>query len=269
MLFKKKPRADPTLRAWATIMFIVMVATNILANVIPINDITTAQVSDSYPNLFAPSGFTFAIWGLIYIGLVAYTLYQSGYFQKKKPGLDEGDINKISRYFLISSVLNTLWIFSWHYKIIWLSTLLIIGILLCLIRIAGVFRLKQLNQREYWLVRLPFSIYFGWISIAVIANITTWLVSVNWDGWGRTEEFWTITILTIGAIIGLIRTRYDQDIAYGLVFVWAYIGILAKHLSESGWDGQYPGVIGAAASLLAVLTLEIVIITRRALRHTL
>lgn len=248
---------------WAAGAFVVMVLVNILANLLPINSVTTGEVSDSYPNLFAPAGYTFAIWGVIYIALGFYSLYQLGFLRGKKAGLDDGDINTISKYFLISSLLNIAWIIAWHYKAIWLTVLLIIGIHVCLIRITQISRPKILNLREEWLVRNVFGLYFGWITIAIIANIATFLVSINWDGWGRSEEFWTIVALIVGAVVGLIRMRYDRNFVYGLVLVWAYSGILSKHLSESGWDGQYMGIIGAAASLLVLLTLEVLIIAKR------
>jgi hypothetical protein len=263
MLLKKKPRPNRLLRLWAAGAFVVMVVINILANILPINSVTTVEVSDSYPNLFAPAGFTFAIWGVIYVALGLYSLYQLGFLKQKKTGLDDGEVNTISKYFLISSILNSVWIVAWHYKVIWLTVLLIVGILACLIRIAQITRKQTLSKREEWLVRAPFGVYFGWITVATITNITTWLVSINWDGWGRTDEFWTVTILTVGAIIGLIRMRYDQDALYGLVFIWVYSGILAKHVSESGWDGQYLGIIGVASALIAVLTLEVLIIGKK------
>lgn len=263
MFLKKKPRPNRSLRLWAAGAFVVMVLVNILANVLPINSVTTGEVSDSYPNLFAPAGYTFAIWGVIYIALGFYSLYQLGFLRGKKAGLDDGDINTISKYFLISSLLNTVWIIAWHYKAIWLTVLLIIGIYACLMRIAQISRPKILNLREEWLVRNVFGLYFGWITVAVIANVTTFLVSINWDGWGRSEEFWTVAALIAGAIIGLTRMRYDRSFVYGLVFIWAYSGILSKHLSESGWDGEYPGVISALSALLAILAIETLIIASR------
>jgi hypothetical protein len=56
---------------------VVTIAINLLADIIPINNISTAAVSDSFQIFFVPAGYVFAIWGLIYIGLIAYGLYQA------------------------------------------------------------------------------------------------------------------------------------------------------------------------------------------------
>lgn len=110
-----------------------------------------------------------------------------------------------------------------------------------LISIATKLSALKLSTKEKFFVRLPFSIYFGWITVATIANITTFFVSIGWNGFGLSDVFWTILILIIGAIIGLWRAFLDKDIAYLLVFLWAYLGILNKHLNE--FAGQYEGVI--------------------------
>lgn len=92
-------------------------------------------------------------------------------------------------------------------------------------------------------MRLPFSVYFGWITVATIANITVFLVSINWSGWGISDQIWTIVILLVGVIIGILRGLKDKNIPYITVLIWAYAGILLKHISELGFSGQYPNII--------------------------
>jgi hypothetical protein len=159
---------------------------------------------------------------------------------------------RINVLFIINALLNASWIFAWHYDFIWLSLLIMFGLLLTLIGIADILRKTVLSKKESWLVRLPFSIYFGWITVATIANVTVFLVSINWNGFGLAESLWTIAILLVGALIGSWRMIYDRSIPYGLVLVWAYGAILFKHISESGFAGQYPGVIATAGLCLLV-----------------
>jgi hypothetical protein len=229
------------IKVFVAITYLAMIIINWLANALPINNITPGQVSDSYPNLFAPAGLTFSIWGLIYLLLGAYVLYQFGLFQKGKP--KEKLLERIGVYFIIISIANMLWIFSWHYKIISLSLLLIITMLFFLIKIASLLNKQKFLLKEQVFIRLPFTIYFGWITVATIANATVFLVSINWDGFGLAEHLWTIIILIVGAIIGILRMLKDKTIVYGLVFIWAYTGIWLKHASPAGFDGQYPGII--------------------------
>lgn len=223
----------------AGLAYVAMIIVNFLANALPINNHTTGAVSNSYPNLFAPAGLTFAIWGLIYLLLGAYVVYQFIKGGQEKERL----INKVNPFFIITSLANTAWIFAWHYDYIGLSVLLISILLGSLIKIADIIRGEKLKPKEKLFISIPFSVYFGWITVATIANITVFLVSIGWNGFGIADFIWTIIILLAGALIGILRLHKDKNIAYGLVLIWAYFGILFKHLSASGFDGRYPSII--------------------------
>jgi len=241
--------------------YLTMVTVNALANAIPINGVTTGGVSDSFPDLFAPAPITFSIWGLIYILLAGYTLYQFGLFQADHGAAREELFKKIGILFAISSVANTLWIFAWHYNAIWLSLLFMIVILICLILIANRLSEENFSTKEKGFIRLPFSIYFGWITVATIANVTTFLVSLGWGGsLGPSDQIWMVIILLVGAAIGIARMRRDNDIAYGLVILWAYAGILNKHISPAGFVGQYSAVIIFAIISIIILVLAKVLL---------
>lgn len=222
-----------------TVTYVAMVAVNFLANSLPINNRSTGAISDAYPNLFAPAGLTFSIWGLIYILLGGYVLYQ---FLNKSEKMEKL-IQKINPLFIATSIANISWIFAWHYDYIDLSVLIMAALLFFLIKIADVLRGEEFTLREKVLIWAPFSVYFGWITVAAIANITVFLVSIGWQGFGIQDFVWTSIVLVVGAIIGVLRMLKDKNIAYGLVLVWAYLGILLKHLSEGGFDGQYPSVV--------------------------
>lgn len=248
--YKQKRRS---VRILAIVSFVGMIAVNALANILPINGVTTGAVSDAYPNLFAPAGLTFSIWGLIYLLLAIYAIYQAGFCQKSKE--KNSTCDKVAPYFVASSVANILWILSWHYDLMGISVLLIATILVCLIKIADILRSEKLSSKEEFLVRLPFSIYFGWITVATIANITTYLVSLSWNGFGLSNEVWTTIVLLVGTAIGVWRMLKDRDFAYGLVLVWAYAGIYIKHTSASGFAGEYYSIIATVVSCIAVFLL--------------
>ncbi len=232
--------------------YLIMITLNGLANALPINGVTTGQVSDSYPDLFAPASLTFSIWGLIYLLLAGYTLYQFGLFQSDKGSARRDLFQTIGVYFIISSLANAFWILAWHYDNIGLSLLLMIVILVSLVLIATRLRKEEFTLQEKFFIRLPFSIYFSWITVATIANVTTFLVSVGWGGFGISEQVWTVLILLIGTAIGVARMLWDKDIAYGLVLVWAYAGIWIKHASPTGFAGQYPAIISAVTICILV-----------------
>jgi hypothetical protein len=228
-----------TIKIIAVVSYIAMVVVNYLANGLPLNNRSTGQISNDYPNLFAPAGVTFSIWGLIYLLLLGYVIYQ---FAKKDQKTEEV-IKKINPFFIATCLANILWIFSWHYDVIWLSVLIMLLLLFLLIKIADIINKEQFIPQEKFFIYAPFSIYFGWITVATIANITVFLVSIGWNGFGIRDFIWTSIILLVGAIIGILRTNKDKNIVYGLVLVWAYLGILLKHLSAEGFNGQYSNII--------------------------
>lgn len=228
------------IRLCTLLSYIGVVIVNFLATTLPIGGRNTGEVSDSYPNLFAPAGYAFSIWGLIYLFLGIYVIYQ---LKENKNEL----LAKINKLFILNAILNSSWIFAWHYDLIWLSVIFMLGLLWSLIRITEILRVSILNKRQVWLVRTPFSIYFGWITVATIANITIFLVSVGWNGFGLSDSYWTIIILLVGAMIGVWRMLRDRFFPYGLVLIWAYVAILFKHVSITGFAGQYPSVIVTAA----------------------
>lgn len=236
------------------ITFISMVTINALANILPINGMNTGQISDSYPNLFAPAGYTFSIWGIIYLLLGIYTIYQLGLFRNKSLMGRDRLINKVGMYFSISSIANIFWILAWHYQYIGLSLVLMVIILGLMILINGAIKGVNLTSREKLFIKLPFSVYYGWITIATIANVTTYLVSINWNGFDISETIWTMIILVVGVLIGSLTIFKNRDIPYGLVLVWAYMGILIKHVSDSGFAGEYvPIIITLVVSIVVII----------------
>ncbi len=237
--------------------FLAMVVVNALATALPINGITTGDVSDSFPNLFAPTGLTFSIWGLIYLLLAAYTLYQFGLFQEDKGAAKAGLYKKIGVLFSISSLANALWIFAWHYYNIALSLLLMFVLLVSLILINSTLDKVQLSLRDKYFIKLPFAVYLGWITVATVANVTSLLVYSGWNAFGIAEQVWTVIIIAVGLIIGAATTLRFKSYAYGLVIVWAYLGIWIKHTAESGFNGQYPAVIATVIiSILIMVAVE-------------
>lgn len=205
--------------------FTITLVINSLANTTVLNGRTTGQVSDLHPTLITPAGYVFAIWGIIYALLLAFVVYQVLPSQKDKPYQ-----NRIGILFILSSLLNCLWLFLWQYDFITLSVFVMFALLATLIAIY--LRLDigkaKVSWKEKLLVHLPFSVYLGWITIATIANVASALVSLKWNGFGLSPEIWAITALIVALIITLAVIITRRDIAYSLVIVWAIAGIASK-----------------------------------------
>ncbi len=240
--------------------YLVMITVNVLANILPINGVNTGVASARYNTLFTPVGYTFGIWGVIYLLLAVYVLFQFLPPKGGTPVLANGVADKVGIMFILSSMLNAGWIFAWHYNHITISLGIMLLLLLSVLRAAWLLREPHGNAREDISLRLPFGVYFGWITVATIANASVWLVSRHWDGFGLAPEWWTVIILAVGVAIISVTMYRVRSVAYGLTALWAYTGILTRHLSSTGYAGLYPQIIVAVAVSLAVL-LAVTIVT--------
>ena len=198
------------------------ITVNVLANALPLNGQDTGEISDRFNIYFVPAGYVFSIWGLIYLGLIAFTIYQALPSQK-----DNELLKKIYPAYWIGSLANIVWLFLWHYNIFSLTLVAMLTILASLLFIyVQISKVSTgLNRNQKWLVKLPFSIYLGWISVATIANVTQVLFFFEWGGWGITPEVWAVIMLLIATILGLLMMWRERDVAYALVLVWAFTGI--------------------------------------------
>lgn len=247
------------------VTYLVMLAANGAANALPLNGRRTGDVSLAYSNLFTPAGVTFSIWGVIYLLLGAHVLYQLGLFRDRPDtAADTALLNRVGVLFSLSSLANTAWIFAWHYDLIPLSAVLLTAIFVCLALIVTTLRRAHLTGRQKWLISVPFSVYFGWSTVAVIANITVLLVYWKWDGFGISESTWAVIIVLVAMVIGTATMLRNRDVAYGLVLIWAFAGILIRQASASDLAGRYPAIIAAVvASLVVYLIGEAWVLARR------
>jgi hypothetical protein len=233
--------------------FLGVVIVNGLANALPINNKTTGALSDQYPNLFVPAGLTFSIWGVIYILLAIFVIYQLITVIRKSTQ-QYPFTEKIGFIFFISCILNIGWIFAWHYEILPLSLVVMLLLLGSLIAIYLRLRIgkSDATKRERYMVHLPFSIYLGWITIATIANVTALLVNANWGGFGLSQQFWTALVIVVGIAIAIAMLIHRKDIFYCLVVDWALGGILIKRLALDTVSAQ---------SVIIVVIIGLVLIT--------
>jgi len=241
------------------ICFIGMVFVNGLANSLPINGKTTGELSSQYPNLFTPAGFTFSIWGIIYLSVGIFTIY--GLFCAfTTKELSCRFLNKINIFFAISCFANIGWIFAWHYELVELSVIIMFILLFTLGKIYKNLNVENFHKdkKEKYLVDLPFSIYLGWISVASIANISAFLVNIKLQMFASYEVIWTIIMIITAILLGIIFLFKKNDIFYTLVIDWALLGILFKRL----YDEQiFLSIIIVTAAGLGIITILIILQT--------
>jgi hypothetical protein len=218
--------AKDAMRQSANILSVVLALTvNVLAVALPLNGQNTGEISDRFKVYFVPAGYVFAIWGIIYIGWIAFAIYQALPAQRENPRL-----RSLGYLFALSGIFNAAWLFCWHYNRFGLSVLVMLTLLGLLI--ASYLRLDagmtSVSNAERWSVDIPFSVYLGWITVATVANITEWLYFVGWDGAGIAPQAWAVIMLIVASVLGLLMARTRRDAAYLFVLVWSFIGIAVK-----------------------------------------
>ena len=234
---------------------VIALTVNILASALPLNGQNTGEISDRFLVYFVPAGYVFAIWGIIYIGWIAFAVYQFLPAQKESPRL-----RRLGWLFAISGLFNAAWLVCWHYNLFGLSVLVMLTLLILLI--ASYLKLNvgrtPVSAAEKWTVDIPFSVYLGWISVATIANVTDWLYSVNWNGFGLAPQLWAVIMLAVASLVGLLMALTRRDSGYLFVFVWSFVGIAVKQAAE-------PSVANAAwvAAVVAVGLAAYSVVQRR------
>lgn len=225
-----------------------VISINFLANILPINGQTTGEISNRLPVLFTPARYVFSIWSLIYVLLIGWLV---GMWRIRNIG--DTLFEKRSLFFILSCMFNISWIFLWHYEYFLLTVPVMIALLASLLMLY----LTYPAQDNRLTSRLPISIYLGWISVATITNISYVITVYQWSGWGLSDPLWAVIMMTAGTALALHIRFHHSDIAYVLVFIWAYIGI-AVH---NGFEELL--VMTAALFLSAVLFAGILFIKKR------
>ncbi len=229
--------------------FAVVIVMNALANALPLNGQTTGQISDSYRSLFTPAGFTFAIWGIIYLALLAFIVYQLLPAQRQSRLLQ-----RITPWFLLSCAANASWIVAWHWELIALSLVVMLVLLVALVAIFHQLDAPDAKTPGAWIfVTLPFSIYCGWITLATIANVSALQTAWGWNDLGMAAITWTQLKLALAAIAAAWVALRTRNAPFVLVVAWAAYGI-------SGGQVATPEVAGAASTLMLFALLLAVII---------
>ena len=242
-----------TLRQFANLLSVILALTiNVLASVLPLNGQNTGEISDRFQVYFVPAGYVFAIWGIIYIGWIAFTIFQFRPSQKESPRL-----RRLGYLFALSGIFNSAWLFTWHYNIFGLGVLVMLSLLGLLI--ASYLRLdvnrSSASRAEWWSVDLPFSVYLGWITVATVANVSDWLYLIGWNGFGIAALTWAVIMIAVASVLGLLMALTRRDAGYLFVLVWSFVGIALKQVAApnvviAAWIGAGFMLVLAVYSLI-------------------
>jgi hypothetical protein len=208
------------------VTILVTLVVNGLANALPINGLNTGGISDRFQVYFVPAGYVFSIWGVIYLGLIAFAIFQALPSQRENPRL-----RATGWWISLGGLANSAWIFLWHYEqfpLTLAAMLVLLATLIVTYLSLGIGR-TAVPTAERWVAHLPFSIYLGWITVATVANVTSLLDFLNWDSFGIAPEIWMGIVLAAVLVIAVLMNFTRRDVAYAAVILWALAGISAKH----------------------------------------
>jgi len=230
---------------------ILVIAVNYIAQAFSFNNTTIGEISAKYVNLFTPASYAFAIWGFIFLGLMAYGIFQvhRAFFSRKESTF----IEQTGYWFIVANMLNCCWVFAFIYNYTGLSVVIMFGILMALIKI-----ILNTNM-ERWdapistiaFVWWPICLYSGWITVATIANISAFLSKLDWNGGLLSEQAWTITMIIAATVINLLMIWKRNMREFALVCVWALIAIYMRHI-DSYNAIAYSALTGAVILFFAI-----------------
>ena len=223
------------------LLVVATIVVNGLANALPINGQQTGEISDRFDVHFTPAGYVFSIWGLIYLGLVAFAIYQALPAQRESLL-----IRRISAPFWISSVANMSWLVLWHYEYFGTTLVMMLVLLASLIWITRMLFAAgpAADLGERWCLRTPFSVYLGWITVATLANLTIVLEAKDLRPWDISAEEWAVAMVIVGGVVTFAVGRVRRDLAYLSVILWAFVGIAVAQEWRGPVSTAALGVVG-------------------------
>jgi len=248
------------LRITNAVFFMLMVIANIVFEVFPLNNITVMEVSKANDTFLTPPGFTFAIWGVIYFGLLLFILYQFGLFNSKKDANNPDIQYAIGGLFIFTCLLNISWLIAWHYKFIMLSFLIIFTLWISLIVMYRLFIHEIRGLKDIFFVKFPFGIYISWITAAALVNFFALLRSLQPDLLNISESTWAIVSIAIIFCMTEFYIIKHKDYLYGLASIWVYTGLMFRYfdISLEASDSMLIFLLLALATVATLITFLIV-----------
>ncbi len=222
-------------KSWINgVLLVLTLIVNAMGAIGVINGLSQKEISDMYQTLITPAPSTFSIWSVIYTFLIISIIVM---IIKNKDSYYGRAIDEISSLFWLSCALNIVWIISFSYNLIGLSTIFIFAFLIVMVLIVE--RIGKIQNKNRFMLPITFGLYSGWLFIATVVNIAAWLVKIEWGGLGISAEIWASVILLVAVGLTLIVILKTKNAIFPLPIAWAYFGIYNFLLAPEGFQGKY------------------------------
>ncbi len=216
---------------WGVINWVLLagvLAVNVVSVVLPLNGRTPGEIADSFHVLFEPAAYAFSIWGLIYLALLAFAVYQLLPSQWNNPRIRATD-----GLFAATCLANAGWLFAWHFGTYFLSMVAILVLLFALSAIYLFQRGEECRRTtprwtERLFVLVPFSLYLAWICVSTIANAAALLPWAGFKGMGVSPIGWAVIFSFLTAALSVFMSLHQRELVFPAVVVWALAGEIIR-----------------------------------------
>lgn len=234
-----------------TIALAAVLLAELLTNVLPLGGSTAAQISEKFPDLLTPASYTFSIWWLIYLLMIGFVVYQ---WIAREENPEAGPAwARLSAWFFLSCLAAIARILARYSAAVRVSAAATLFLTVCLVMIVRCVPETKTQGAGRLIMNAGFDLYLGWSIAAAIASISVLLTALGWKDFGLSPEFRTVLLLSAGAGIALWAISRGHRYFLPDAILWAYVGILVKHFSASGWNAAYPYAISAAIAGIVVI----------------
>lgn len=245
------PNRSAAGRAWRWVTALAIfgnIFLNYYANTRPFAGQTMGMVSAKYPTLLTPAGYAFSIWGLIFLTLIGYAVWQL------LPGQRNASLpDAVAKPLTLASVATGVWVVLFAHELILPSVGVMLLILLCLVVAYGRTRRRIFAGAAPALVGVPFSLYLGWISVAAVINLTIGLQQLGWQASQGLAVTLALGLLFVVVALALVMSRVFRDKVFPLVAAWALVAIWVvrlREVPELGWAALLGATVVAIGGFL-------------------
>jgi hypothetical protein len=204
----------------------------------------TGAISDKYPTLVTPAGYAFSIWSLIYLGLIAFTIYQMlpANLSRFRP---------VRSLYIASCALNCAWLYFWHREQMALCFVVIFALWVTLGMICYKLRDPE-SLRDTWLAKAPFGLYFGWVTVAMFVNLAIMLKFLNVALPPSAETALAVVLVLVAAAFAVLVRLKLTNYFYPLAVAWALTAIAVEQSGHTAIVAV--AAFGVIACLIASLS---------------
>ncbi|KAG1689315.1 hypothetical protein DVH05_002383 [Phytophthora capsici] len=182
-----------------------------------------------YDTLITPAPYAFSIWGFIYTFLAA-TVVVDCFWPSLSFFTSAPNANVLRTFFAVSCLMNMAWIVFFTNEYVNVATLTLVILWLSLFalyaHIVTERRDTGFDLKRFVVSELGLTVYFAWTCAATLINFAVTAQYIAGDYLSFSSY---VALLSVLAVVTLSTVIYEGDVAFGLVVIWALVGLAVKN----------------------------------------